>query len=290
MKKASDNLPQSPRKKLEILQNLASKYQIRVKLHEHRGRPRKLLTQEKKDWMYDFLSRSDMTYTNPGRKDTKYIKKVNGERTYLPKQYLLWTLRDTLEIINGESSKFYDSFSEKLSFAQLYDFIKTNKQFVFNNKIPQSSCLCETCENIVLLAKGLNRNLQSEHKLPENPHDIVEAYSCTSDSKLCMFDECEGCSSGKLCVAPSKESDSESGSSESESNESLTSFYRWETPVNHIKKIMIYEPYEDAITRFKESIVALKRHIYSKRSQNKHYNLIKSSLDYGELLVHVDLI
>ena len=32
LKKADDHLPQSPRKKVEIIQNLASKYQIRIKL------------------------------------------------------------------------------------------------------------------------------------------------------------------------------------------------------------------------------------------------------------------
>ena len=289
LKKADDHLPQSPRKKAEIIQILASKYQIRIKLHENRGRPRKQLSQEKKDWLINFLGRSDMKFTNPGGKDNKYITKVNGERIYLPKQYLLWTLRDILDIVNGESSNFQTTFSEKLTFSQLYDFIKANKQFVFNNKIPHTSCLCETCENVVLLAKWLNKTLK-ECQLPDNPHDLVERYSCSSDSKLCMFDQCEKCSSGKLCEAPSSiatNSCSESGS-ESDDDESLVSFYRWETPEKHVKKLQINEPYDEAIARFKESIVALKSHIYSKRSQNKYYNNIKDSLDYGELLVHID--
>ena len=159
LKKAADHLPQSPRKKVEIIQSLASKYQIRIKMHENRGRPRKELSEEKKDWMIEFLSRSDMTYTNPGRQDNVYIGKVDGERKYLPRQYLLWTLKDLLDIINGSelhSSNFVSTFSEKLSFSQLYDFIKSHKQFVYNKNIPHTSCLCDTCENIVLLAKGLN--------------------------------------------------------------------------------------------------------------------------------------
>ena len=47
LKKAADHLPQSPRKKVEIIQSLASKYQIRIKMHENRGRPRKELSEEK---------------------------------------------------------------------------------------------------------------------------------------------------------------------------------------------------------------------------------------------------
>ena len=129
-------------------------------MHENRGRPRKELSEEKKDWMIEFLSRSDMTYTNPGRQDNVYIGKVDGERKYLPRQYLLWTLKDLLDIINGSelhSSNFVSTFSEKLSFSQLYDFIKSHKQFVYKKYILHMSCLCDTCENIVLLVKGLNK-------------------------------------------------------------------------------------------------------------------------------------
>ena len=179
MKKAADHLPQSPRKKVEIIQSLASKYQIRIKMHENRGRPRKELSEEKKDWMIEFLSRSDMTYTNPGRQDNVYIGKVDGERKYLPRQYLLWTLKDLLDIINGSelhSSNFVPTFSEKLSFSPLYDFIKSHKQFVCNKNMPHTSCLCDTCQNIVLLAKGLNKYKRrtASARLPETPHDIVE--------------------------------------------------------------------------------------------------------------------
>ena len=41
LKKAADHLPQNQRKEVEIIQSLASKYQIRKKMHENRGRPRK---------------------------------------------------------------------------------------------------------------------------------------------------------------------------------------------------------------------------------------------------------
>ena len=151
LKKAADHLPESPRKKVEIIQSLASKYQIRIKMHENRGRPRKELSEEKKDWMIEFLSRSDMTYTNPGCLGNVYIGKVDGERKYLPRQYLLWTLKDLLDIINGSelhSSNFVSIFLEKLTFSQLYDFIKSHKQFVYDKNTFYTSCLCDNCKNI----------------------------------------------------------------------------------------------------------------------------------------------
>ena len=55
-----------------------------------------------------------MTYINPGRQDNVYIGKVDGERKYLPQQYLLRTLKDLLDRINGgelHSSNFVSAFS-----------------------------------------------------------------------------------------------------------------------------------------------------------------------------------
>ena len=89
LKKAVDHLLQSPRKKAEIIQSFISKYQIRIKMHKNRGHPRKELSEEKKNWIIKFLSRSDITYTNPGCQDNIYIGKVDGDRKYLSRQYLL---------------------------------------------------------------------------------------------------------------------------------------------------------------------------------------------------------
>ena len=67
------HLPKSPNKKAEIIQRLATKYKLRINLHENRGRPRKELNDEDKVWLINFLNRSDISYTNPGRKNQMYI-------------------------------------------------------------------------------------------------------------------------------------------------------------------------------------------------------------------------
>ena len=105
-----------------------------------------------------------------------------------------------------------------------------------------------------------------------------------------MFDDCTECSSGKLCQLADSNPDSESDlDSNSDSDTSCSvSFYGWETLDKHVTKIRISEPFQEASERFKESVVSLKRHVYSKRSQNRHYNHVKESLDHGQILVHVD--
>ena len=63
-------------------------------------------------------------------------------------------MKDLLDIINGSelhSSNFVSIFLEKLTFSQLYDFIKSHKQFVYDKNIFYTSCLCDNCKNIVFL-------------------------------------------------------------------------------------------------------------------------------------------
>ena len=52
----------------------------------------KELNEEEKQWLVEFVSRADLTYTNPGQKDNVYIGKVNGEKVFKQKLYLLWNI------------------------------------------------------------------------------------------------------------------------------------------------------------------------------------------------------
>ena len=122
--------------------------------------------------------------------------KVNGQKIFRQKQYLLWTLNDLLNIANGcstanveSNNTFVGNFDHKLSFRQLYEFIKQNLEYVFNRDIPHATYLCEICENAVYFMKGLN-NL-----LPTNALDIVQRFSCDSTSEDCINSKCADCKS-----------------------------------------------------------------------------------------------
>ena len=88
---------------------------------------------------------------------------------------------------------FLPSDNKLLTFSQLYDFFKVHKEYSYNKNIPHGSCLCEICENCVLLAKGLNNKL--EDPLPTNPHDLVEKFACNLNIRKCALNQCESCSS-----------------------------------------------------------------------------------------------
>ena len=86
-------------------------------------------------------------------------------------------------------------------------------------------------------------------------------------------------------AADDKWSDS---NSDSGGNANEVSFYKWETPDKHVAKVRITLPLVEALDMFKASVTILKKHIYSKRVQNRVYNRIKESLDHCKILVHVD--
>ena len=91
---------------------------------------------------------------------------------------------------------FKDIFEKELSFTFFYKFIKARKQYNFNCKIPLNTCLCETCKNAVLLARGLNQTCKK--LIPCDPQAIVEEYSCNLNKKDCMMSICEECKSHGL--------------------------------------------------------------------------------------------
>ena len=144
-------LPKSPWKKTEMIKDLASKYKLRIQFNsKKRGRIEKVINDEPTAYLDEFFERPDITYINPGRKDHVYLGKVDGEKTYAQKRYLLRTLRELFEILNGEEKNPY-----KFTFKQMYKYIKTKKQLILQGNIPDTSCLCEVCENSCLIAKTL---------------------------------------------------------------------------------------------------------------------------------------
>ena len=231
---------------------------------------------------------ADITYTTPGRKDHVYVGKLDGVKQYSQKKYLLWTIIDILQIANGnqevvfDENTFHESFGKKLTYRQLYYFLKFHKQYVFNINIPQASCLCEICENVVFVAKGINKSLTSNEKaLPTNPHDIVEKLSCDSSSKSCMLGTCEVCGECNLSIDDFKNGDNTiSSCSDVVASDEDDKWGRGDD--GKVKKVLAN------VEVFNQQLCTLKRHIYTKREQVNVYNAIKNEIKPGELLIHVD--
>ena len=160
---------------------------VKVKFCEKVGRKNNVLSDLEQQWVEEFLNRADISYTTPGRRDNVYLGVVNKVKKFAQKRYLLWKIRDIFDMINGskvmennpDSDTFESNFEKKLTFRQLYDILKRNKQYIFNKKIPQWSCLCKICENAVFLVKELNKKLFPECRLPETVNELVAKFSCS---------------------------------------------------------------------------------------------------------------
>ena len=120
--------------------------------------------------------------------------KVNGVKTYEQKRYFLWPLRDILGTLNGsdisDNENYPTKFGQKLSFSLFYRFVKGHKEYVYNNKIPHCTCLCELCENAILISEGIEKAVK---QVPTTPRSIVEVYSCDDLNKECAMGECNEC-------------------------------------------------------------------------------------------------
>ena len=68
--KTKRSLPFSPRKKAEVIETLAKKFNLRIAGHNKSGRKKNELSEEKEEWIENFLERSDITYATPRRRDT----------------------------------------------------------------------------------------------------------------------------------------------------------------------------------------------------------------------------
>ena len=85
-----------------------------------------------------------------------------------------------------------------MRFRQLYAFLKSRKELVFQRDIPHSSCLWEIWENTLLLSKGIT--LSAKIAVPNNVQSLIEDFSSNAQSTECMHSTCVNCSDLELNV------------------------------------------------------------------------------------------
>ena len=88
----------------------------------------------------------------PGKKDHTYKGRAQGRSLFEQKRYLLWPLKDLHESLNvryepDDENSYLAKFGKELPFGLFYQFIRENKEYVYNEEKPHFSCLCEVCEN-----------------------------------------------------------------------------------------------------------------------------------------------
>ena len=102
---------------------------LKINVHEKRGRPKTIVSDDRKEWLLCLFERPGISRQTPDRKNAVYIGKVDGVRQHKQKRYLQWTLQENLGIINGVAriqvgETFPERFKGKeMSLRALYNFI-----------------------------------------------------------------------------------------------------------------------------------------------------------------------
>ena len=199
----------------------------------------------------------------------------------------MWPLKDCLEILNGnslgEGDSFVKAFEKKLPFSLFYKFLKKNKQYIYNKAIPQYSCLCETCENTCLMARGLSTTCKTK-KIPTSVHELVEEYSC-SEAESCMHGNCDDCSTHGLGENDFQSEDS----SDDAADDICINFHQWKkNDQGYLAKMMVSYQLDDALELWQQKIARLKQHIFIKRIQFAEIQKLEENSTENQLLIHLN--
>ena len=163
---------------------------------------------------------------------------------------VLWLVKSIL-------TAFRRLFYKQLTFRQLYAFLKSRKELVFNKAISQSSCLWEICENILLLSKGIASS--AKIALANNAQLLIEDFSCNTQSTGCMQSTCVNCSVLELNM------------DDFHNNKESITFHQWIRVDNKIQKLEIELPCDETCQKLGVDRKLLKKRIYVKRQQHASY-------------------
>ena len=172
----------------------------------------------------------------------------------------------------------------------LHPFLNEHKQYIYNKRIPHSTCFCEICENTVLLSKGIARAFPSN--ITTNPHTIAEHYSCDSDAAECMLGQCDECSDHGLKPEDFEKtlsaSHSYSDSEERELDRTVGFYKRKRGDSGNIIKSQVTLSTEVALTLWNSKVQRLKEHIFNKRQKQSKISYLKANIKVNEVLIHLD--
>ena len=118
----------------------------------------------------------------------------------------------------------------------------------------------------LFVAEALNKKTKSCNMVPTNPHSLAEKYTCDSSSRTSMFSENECCYFTGVIME------------EFPDDCNNVEYYKWAKLYGKVKKVVKSVKVEEAIELFNEQVKNLKAHIFVKRTQNTHYNLLKENL------------
>ena len=137
-------------------------------------------------------------------------------------------------------------------------------------------------QNAVMLCTGINKVIPNEEtKLPEDSHDIVRKFRCEGDDtqKDCVMGDCLSCCVTNLSLysfgRSSYERSDSDVSDDAEGINTDVKHYEWRRhDGRYTKKTLVGVSKNEELVLLNQQIKILKKLIYVKKWQVKHYNKI----------------
>jgi hypothetical protein len=134
-------LPSSPRKRREVIENIADSYGIEV--ISHIPSQTKVIT-EVEQQVKDFLYNDEVSRASPGMRDSVIVKNEMLVKEHRPMRHLLSSLKETYLMFKEESSSIKVGFS---TFAKMRR--KCCPEVLLTADLPHSCCMCIVHENFI---------------------------------------------------------------------------------------------------------------------------------------------
>ena len=87
-----------------------------------------------------------------------------------------------------------------ISYGLLWKIIKREHHISFQQDIPNESCCCEYCQNIIFLLKGIKKaaidhssSLKESMMEIESGDNLLKKIVCSIENEKCIDGICEGC-------------------------------------------------------------------------------------------------
>ncbi|CAF2053483.1 unnamed protein product [Rotaria magnacalcarata] len=264
-------LPASPRRKEEIIRQLAVKHGIIAKSlapPKPSKTPGHSLPESTINNVVKFYQLNEISSTAPGKKDVVIIRSTDGTKAKIQKRYLVMTVREVYE----QFKLMYPN--EKIG-STSFSLLRP-KHVLPMADIPQNVCLCKYHTNIDLLLTALSRILNT----PNLTSHFREAVVCDSNDEKCMSSKCNQC--GNL-----EKFDDLYQCDDEQGGESL-SYFQWETIESKIVKVEKSGTVKDAIKDLKNQTKNFLMHSFITHVQYVHFQECQENASPMSITLQVD--
>jgi len=182
LKRVKSKLPQSPRKRIAVVEKLAIDIGIPISssrtVSEKKGIP-----DEVKDMVIEFYRKDEISRIYPGKKDVKSFRDpITNEKVRLQKRLLTYNLKESHEIFKVDNPNIDIGLSKFCEFRPVeVETVKSKDHEV---------CCCPYCENFGFLL----RQCKWKDNNIKHVSDLLSLTICDQQSADCMKNRCNTCS------------------------------------------------------------------------------------------------